>query len=238
MKEKFQRGIIMIISGFQKLTLLDYPEKTACTLFTYGCNFRCPFCHNSLLVTEKQGEVFSEEEIFSYLIKRQGLIDGVCITGGEPTCQKDLIPFMEKIKKMGYLLKLDTNGYNPEVLDEILTRNLCDYVAMDIKNSLQKYSATAGVRVDTDKIVRSISLIKDKAKDFEFRTTVVAEHHSEEDIQSICSLAGKESKIYLQQFKDSGVLIEDGLSPWNSERMENLTQALINQGFKVSLRKS
>lgn len=228
----------MVISGFQKLTLLDYPEKTACTLFTYGCNFRCPFCHNALLVTEKLSETFSEEEIFSYLKKRQGIIDGVCITGGEPTIQKDLIPFMKKIKEMGYLLKLDTNGYNPEVLDEILSSELCDYVAMDIKNTLEKYSLTAGTEIDTDKIEKSINLIKEKAKDYEFRTTVVEEHHREEDLEKICCLVGKESKIFLQQFKDSGCLIEDGLSPWDTDRMEKCTESLVNKGFRAVLRKS
>ncbi len=228
----------MVISGLQKLTLLDYPEKTACTIFTYGCNFRCPFCHNALLVTEKITDIIPEDEIFSLLEKRRGILDGVCITGGEPTNQKDLIPFMKKIRDMGYLIKLDTNGYNPDVLSQILSLKLADYVAMDIKNSLEKYSLTAGIDVDTEKIKRSIELIKEGSAGYEFRTTVVEEFHSEEDIEKICLLAGKDSKLYLQQFKDSGNLIEQGLSAWETGRMSDLVAKLQKKGFKVLMRES
>ena len=142
----------MIISGLQKLTLLDYPGKTACTVFTYGCNFRCPFCHNALLVTEKVTDIIPEEEIFSLLKKRQGILDGVCITGGEPTNQKDLIPFIKKIRELGYSVKLDTNGYNHDVLSRILDEELADYVAMDVKNSMEKYSLTSGIDIETKKL--------------------------------------------------------------------------------------
>lgn len=228
----------MLICGLQKLTLLDYPEKTACTIFTYGCNFRCPFCHNAGLVTEKAEGIISEEEIFSFLSKRQGILDGVCITGGEPTNQKDLIPFMKKIKDMGYLLKLDTNGYNPDVLSEILSTGLADYVAMDIKNSEEKYSLTAGADIDTAEILRSIELIKSTAPDYEFRTTVVSEFHNESDIEAICSLIGKDSRLYLQQFKDSGNLISQGLSGWETDRMKEVVSFLQKKGFKVLMRES
>ena len=228
----------MLICGLQKLTLLDYPEKTACTIFTYGCNFRCPFCHNALLVTEKVEGIIDEEEVLSFLKKRQGILDGVCITGGEPTNQKDLIPFMKKIKDMGYLVKLDTNGYNPDVLGEILSQGLADYVAMDLKNSEEKYPLTAGTEIDTEKILTSINLIKEKAPDYEFRTTVVSEFHNEEDIEKICLMAGSNSKLYLQQFKDSGNLISAGLSPWETDRMKKVVSFLQKKGFKVLMRES
>ncbi len=228
----------MLICGLQKLTLLDYPEKTACTIFTYGCNFRCPFCHNALLVTEKAEGIIDEEEVLSFLKKRQGILDGVCITGGEPTNQKDLIPFMKKIKDMGYLVKLDTNGYNPDVLGEILSQGLADYVAMDLKNSEEKYPLTAGTEIDTEKILRSINLIKEKAPDYEFRTTVVSEFHNEEDVEKICLMAGSNSKLYLQQFKDSGNLISAGLSPWETDRMKKVVSFLQKKGFKVLMRES
>lgn len=229
----------MLISGLQKLTLLDYPEKTACTIFTYGCNFRCPFCHNALLVTEKPSDIIPEEEIISFLEKRRGILDGVCITGGEPTNQKDLIPFMRKVRDMGYLLKLDTNGYNPDVLSDILMEGLCDYVAMDIKNSFEKYSLTAGISIDTEKIKRSIEIIKAKAPDYEFRTTVVSEFHNESDIEEICNTIIKnDSRLYLQQFKDSGNLIEDGLSSWSKERTAKLVDELRKKGFNVLIRES
>lgn len=229
----------MLISGLQKLTLLDYPEKTACTIFTYGCNFRCPFCHNALLVTQKPCDIIPEDEVLSFLTKRQGILDGVCITGGEPTNQKDLIPFMRKVKEMGYLLKLDTNGYNPQVLSDILAEGLCDYVAMDIKNSFEKYSLTAGTEIDTEKIKKSVELIKKKAPDYEFRTTVVNEFHTEKDIESIChNVIEKDSRLYLQQFKDSGNLIEEGLSAWNRERMSKLVDELRKKDFNVLIRES
>ncbi len=228
----------MIISGLQKLTLLDFPEKTACTIFTYGCNFRCPFCHNALLVTEKMTDIIPEDEIFSFLRKRSGILDGVCITGGEPTNQKDLISFMKKVKELGYLIKLDTNGYNPDMLESILKDGLADYVAMDLKNSLEKYSLTAGINTDTEKIKRSIELIKNSSVDYEFRTTVVKELHFDEDIEKICDLAGKASKLFLQQFKDSGNLISEGLHPWETDRMKTLVEKLQEKGFNVLMRES
>ncbi len=226
----------MLISGMQKLTLLDYPEKTACTIFTYGCNFRCPFCHNAALVTQQNEYEIDEQEVFAYLEKRKGLIDGVCITGGEPTLQKDLISFMKRIKDMGFCVKLDTNGYNPDVLEKILSEEVCDYVAMDIKNSLAKYSVTAGVNVDEEKILRSIALIKEKAPHYEFRTTVVSELHTREDLIEICRLAGKDSALFFQQFTDSGNLICQNLSPWPEQEIQSLCAFAADEGYRVSLR--
>ncbi len=214
----------MLISGIQKLTLLDYPGKTACTVFCYGCNFLCPFCHNALLVTEKAESFIDEEEIFSFLEKRQGILDGVCVTGGEPTLQKGLKAFLKRIKEMGYEVKLDTNGYKPDLLRKIIDEGLCDYVAMDIKNTPEKYSLTVGKTVDTDKILESIGILKVGKIPCEFRTTVVKELHTEEDIKEISRLLKGSVPFFLQQFKDSGMLISDGLSAYTKEEMEVLTE--------------
>ncbi len=214
----------MLISGIQKLTLLDFPGKTACTIFCYGCNFLCPFCHNALLVTEKAEKFIDEEEIFSFLKKRQGILDGVCVTGGEPTLQKDLKAFLKRIKEMGFAVKLDTNGYKPDLLKEIIDEGLCDYVAMDIKNTPEKYALTVGKAIDTDKILESISILKEGKIPCEFRTTVVKEFHTEEDIKEIARLLKGDIPFFLQQFKDSGNLIKEGLSAYSKEEMVSLTE--------------
>ncbi len=228
----------MLISGLQKLTLLDYPGKTAAIIFTYGCNFRCPFCHNALLVTEKMQNAIPEDEIFAFLKKRKGILDAVCITGGEPTLQKDLREFILKVRELGYCVKLDTNGTNPLLLDELLTDGLIDYVAMDIKNSPERYDETTGVKTDKDNIMKSISVIKEKAPDYEFRTTITKELHSEKDIFAICEIIGKESKYYLQQFKDSGCLIRDGDTPWDIDEVKALNDRLLSLSFNTSIRES
>lgn len=214
----------MHISGIQKLTLLDFPGKTACTIFCYGCNFLCPFCHNALLVTEKAESFIDEEEIFSFLRKRQGILDGVCVTGGEPTLQKDLKSFLKRIKDMGFAVKLDTNGYKPDLLKEIIDEGLCDYVAMDIKNTPEKYALTVGKTIDTEKILQSISILKEGKIPCEFRTTVVKDFHREEDITEIAELLRGDIPFFLQQFKDSGMLISDGLSPYSKDEMVSLTE--------------
>ncbi|MBQ9913166.1 MAG: anaerobic ribonucleoside-triphosphate reductase activating protein [Clostridia bacterium] len=228
----------MRISGIQKLTLLDFPGKTACTVFCYGCNFLCPFCHNALLVTEKAEEFIDEEEIFTFLKKRQGILDGVCVTGGEPTLQKDLKAFLRRIKEMGFDVKLDTNGYRPDILREIISEGLCDYVAMDIKNTPEKYALTVGKEIDTDKILESISLLKEGKIPCEFRTTVVRELHTEEDIREIARLLEGEAPFFLQQFKDSGCLIGEGLSAYSKEEMESLTEKARELLPHTSLRES
>lgn len=214
----------MLISGIQKLTLLDFPGKTACTIFCYGCNFLCPFCHNALLVTEKAESFIDEEEIFSFLRKRQGILDGVCVTGGEPTLQKDLKAFLKRIKDIGFAVKLDTNGYKPDLLKEIIDEGLCDYVAMDIKNTPEKYALTVGKTIDTEKILQSISILKEGKIPCEFRTTVVKDFHREEDITEIAELLKGDIPFFLQQFKDSGMLISDGLSPYSKDEMVSLTE--------------
>lgn len=203
----------MNIQFYQKLTLLDYPSKTAATVFTYGCNLRCPFCHNSALVVRPADAQIIESEFFSFLDKRKGLLDGVCITGGEPLLQPDISGFIAKIKDKGFLVKLDTNGFFPDKLEELLKDELVDYVAMDIKNSPEKYAITCGIeKADTDKVKSSVELLKNSVIDFEFRTTAVREFHSAEDFTSIGKWLCGNYKYYIQCFKDSGDTIKSGLT--------------------------
>lgn len=199
----------MMISGFQKLTLLDYPGKLACTLFTGGCNFRCPFCHNaSLVVDVARNPVVAEEEILSYLKKRQGVLEGVCITGGEPTLQPDLIDFIAKIKEIGFLVKLDTNGSRPDVLYKAIEAGLVDYVAMDIKSSPERYGAVAGVEnMDLAPITASKDLLLEGRVEYEFRTTVVHELHRVEDFVGIGEYIRGAGQYFIQSFKDSGDIL-------------------------------
>lgn len=185
---------------------------------------RCPFCHNTPLVLGTAEERYSEEEIMAFLKKRQGLLDGVAITGGEPLLQKDIISFIKTVRKLGYSVKLDTNGSFPEKLDEIISLGLVDYIAMDIKNSKEKYSLTSGIDVDISLIEKSVNLIKNSGISHEFRTTVVKEFHTEEDILSIARWLGKEEKYYLQNFKDSGDILSENLSAHNSETLVDMAE--------------
>ena len=226
----------MKISGLQKLTLLDFPGKMACTVFTYGCNFRCPFCHNALLVTEENSDNISEDEFFAFLKKRQGILEGICISGGEPTLQKDLYGFIKKVRALGYAIKLDTNGSNPRLLETLLRENLIDYVAMDIKNSPEKYSLTCGCEVDISAIRESVSLLKESNIDYEFRTTTVREYHNEEDFQSIADWLRGDSRYFLQRFEDSGNLIGDNLSPFSKDEMTAFADAIKNKMPNVAVR--
>lgn len=227
----------MLIKGLQKLTLLDYPGKMACTVFTAGCNFRCPFCHNASLVTDIDDERISEEEFFSFLSKRQGVIEGVAITGGEPTLQPDLKDFLKKIKDMGYSIKLDTNGYRPQVLKDVVNNGLVDYVAMDIKNSKEKYALTCGLdSMDMAKIEESIEFLMNGKVDYEFRTTVVKELHNEDDIQDIVSWIKGAKRYYLQGFTDSGDLIGTGYSGYDKNTLQKLLNIAKNHFETVELR--
>jgi pyruvate formate lyase activating enzyme len=215
----------MIIGGVRKLSTLDYPTKLCVTVFVKGCNFRCPFCHNSSLVLV-QGDDVSKAEIFSFLEKRKGLIDAVCLTGGEPLLY-DVGDFLEKVKNEGYLVKLDTNGSFPEKLSALVKSGLVDYVAMDIKNSLPMYSKTAGVDVDVENIKKSVSFLMDGNVDFEFRTTVVKELHSIESIEDIGKWIKGNEKYYLQGFVPSENTIKQGFSPWSKDEMEALRNAVL-----------
>ncbi len=226
----------MKISGLQKLTLLDYPGKMACTVFTYGCNFRCPFCHNALLVTEENSDNISEDEFFAFLKKRQGILDGVCISGGEPTLQKDLAEFIGKIKAMGYAVKLDTNGSQPQVLRKLISENLLDYVAMDIKNSPAKYSLTCSCEVNMADIKESVSLIIGSGIEHEFRTTTVRELHSAEDFAQIADWLEGNSRYFLQHFEDSGNLIGDNLSALSKDEMTAFAESMRSKLPNVAIR--
>ena len=208
----------MNIAGVQKVTLLDYPGKVACEIFTQGCNFECPFCQNSSLIPITNTGEFSEEEIFEYLNLRKNILDGVVITGGEPTVQKDLKSFIKKIKDLGLLVKLDTNGGNPKVLQELIDEKLVDYVAMDIKNIFNKYNITAGKKINLDNIKKSIEILKASKIDYEFRTTIIKEMHSLDDIISICKLVGN-AKYYLQNFEDSENVIDHSLHGFSREEL-------------------
>ncbi len=185
---------------------------------------RCPFCHNTPLVTGTAEEDYSEEEILSYLKKRQGILDGVAITGGEPLLHKDIGDFIRKIKAEGYKVKLDTNGSKSEVLKSLINEGLVDFIAMDIKNTPEKYALTSGSAVPYEEIAKSIELIKSSGIPHEFRTTVVKEYHTKEDIISIAKMLGKSEKYYLQQFKDSGDILCEGCSAHPEETIIKMAE--------------
>ena len=218
----------MRIQGLQKLTLLDYPEHTACTVFTAGCNFRCPFCHNASLVVDipKEAQI-SEEEFFAFLQKRIGIIDGVCVSGGEPLLQPDIEQFIRKIKDMGFAVKLDTNGSFPDKLIHLVEQGLVDYVAMDIKNCLESYAITAGVEVvDVEAIKKSVSYLKEGHVPYEFRTTVVKNYHFEESFELIGQWLEGAEKYFLQNFVDSGDLIGKKVQGCSEENMKEFLKVV------------
>ena len=199
----------MILGGLQKLTLLDFPGKVACTVFTVGCDMRCPFCHNPGLVNAI-GETMPEEEFFDYINNRKKILDGVCITGGEPLIHDDIEDFIMKIRDLGLMVKLDTNGSFPDRLSSILDKGLVEYVAMDIKNTIARYPMTVGVPdFNTDNILRSISIIEGSGIDHEFRTTVVGQLHRAQDFEEIAKLIANSDKYFLQAFNDTGDLVSD-----------------------------
>ena len=213
-----------MIKGLQKLTLLDFPEKTACTLFLAGCNFRCPFCHNASLVTHiDNAESYSEDEILDFLKKRQGLLDGVCVTGGEPLLQNGLNEFLKKVKALGYSVKLDTNGSFPDKLKTLVEQNLVDYVAMDVKGSIENYPKCVGIEnFDTQYIEESIDYLLSNKVDYEFRTTVVAELHDTQDIAALVKRIKGAKRYFLQNFVDSGDLICQNLTAVSTETMAEM----------------
>lgn len=218
----------MFISGLQKLTLLDYPGTVACTVFTGGCNLRCPFCHNaSLVLPERLARDTDEERVLAFLEKRRGVLDGVAVTGGEPLLHKELPGFLERIKALGYRIKLDTNGSFPERLRELVDAGLVDRVAMDIKNSPALYAKTAGLEaLELGGIERSKDYLLGGAVEYEFRTTAVKGLHTRESIGEAARWIQGAREYYLQQFKDSGdVLRIEGLSAFNEEEMRALAGA-------------
>lgn len=216
----------MKFHGFQKMTVLDYPGHIACTAFTGGCNLRCPFCHNALLVTELDSSAtIPEEEILAFLKKRQGLLDGIAITGGEPLLQPDMPAFIQKVKDLGFLVKLDTNGCYPEVLKQLVEDKLVDYVAVDIKNSIAKYPETVGVPdFDITPVLETVAYLKTDPVEYEFRTTIVKEFHTEEDIRSIADWIAGNEPYFLQSFTDSGHLIGSNLHEVGKAQLEQFCQ--------------
>ena len=218
----------MRISGLQKLTLLDFPGHTACTVFTGGCNYRCPFCHNAELVLRpgEQPEI-PEEEFFALLRKRKGLLDGVAVTGGEPTLQPDLPEFLARIRELGYAVKLDTNGTRPDLVKDLVGRDLVQYIAMDIKNAPERYAQTAGVEDPRLEAVReTAAFLLEGRVPYEFRTTVVKELHRPEDLEAVGRWLAGAKHYYIQCFTDSGDLIAPGLSPCSRAELDALLEAV------------
>jgi len=229
----------MLLGGFQKMTLIDFPGKIATTVFTVGCNFRCPFCHNPELVlvssaslpVKKEDRKKIEADFFQHLEKRKGQLEGVCITGGEPTVQPDLIEFIQKIKKMGYAVKLDTNGTHPEIVAEVIKEKLVDYIAMDIKNQIDRYDQATGVRQYKEQIKESVKLIMQGGTPYEFRTTIVPGIHTPEDFLVIAQWLKGAKKYWLQKYEDGKTL-----DPNLKEKIKNKTLDL--EQIKKSIEKN
>ena len=219
----------MVVSGLQKLTLLDFPGKVACTVFTGGCNFRCPFCHNSTLVLPDQiAHDSSAEQVLSFLRKRVGVLDGVAVTGGEPLLHPDIGDFLKEIKAMGFLIKLDTNGSFPDRLISLVEAGLADRVAMDVKNAPALYAKTVGLeRFDLSGVERSKDFLLSGAVDYEFRTTVVRGLHTEESLLEAARWIRGAKEYYLQQYKDSGAILDStGLTTFDADEMRALADAV------------
>ncbi len=236
----------MEFAGLQKISLVDYEGKVACTLFTAGCNFRCPFCHNAdLVIYAKNVNYIPFEEILDYLNKRKGMLDAVVITGGEPTLMPDLKEKLYEIKKLGYKIKLDTNGTNPDIVKELVDLELIDYVAMDIKNSYEGYPKTIGLEeIDEKPILESINYLLSGAVDYEFRTTLVREFHTDEDIKNIAKMIKGAKRYFLQEFKNSGHCINPNLhevSLHDAMRFKSILLPYINdvklRGYDVDDKK-
>ena len=209
----------MKIAGYEKLSLQDFPNQISCIIFTQGCNIRCPFCQNSTLIPMDAKNLISEDEIFNYLNLRKNIISGVTISGGEPTLQPDLESFIDKVKELGLKIKLDTNGLNTKLLEKLIENQKIDYVAMDIKNSLNKYGLTSGVaKINMQNILNSIELLKKGKVDYEFRTTIINEFHTLQDIIEIIKLVGN-SKYYLQNFKNSEYVLDKTLTSFTEEKL-------------------
>ena len=231
----------MLIGGLQKSTLIDYPGKVAATVFTVGCNFKCGFCHNPELVDPKKIKrqpKISEAAFFDFLESRQGLLDGICITGGEPAIQPDIIDFIKKIKENKFLVKLDTNGSQPKILEKLFNQNLLDFVAMDIKSSQESYSKTTGVNVNLQDIQKTIDLIKQSKVDYEFRTTIAPGLIDNEEIEKIGQWLKGSKKFVLQQFRSKKTLDQSwqNKKPLSDEKLKQMTKTAQKYFEQVELR--
>ena len=217
-----------MIKGLQKISLIDYPGKIACTIFIGGCNFRCGYCYNSDLVfNNKSIPNISEDKVVAFLSSRKKYLEGVCITGGEPTLYKDLIPLIKKIKNLGYKVKLDTNGSNPIIIKRLLQEELIDYIAMDIKAPLESYELVASVRVNEEKIKETINIIKNSGIEYEFRTTIVPDIITEDKIHKICSGIKGAKRYFIQQFKADIKTIDskyNKMVPLEKDKLENFME--------------
>lgn len=224
----------MKIGGLQKLTLLDYPEKVACTVFTVGCNFRCPFCHNSGMVLGADCEELSEWDILTFLRKRKNVLEGMCLTGGEPFIQNGVEEFLKNVKALGYSVKLDTNGSFPDKLESLVKNNLVDYIAMDVKNSIAAYPQTAGANVDVQAIGKSVEFLKSNTINYEFRTTVTGNYHTEQSISEMGKWLSGAKKLYLQKFVASEQLIDKntyGCDDATLLRYREILQPFVDEVF-------
>lgn len=227
----------MEIQGLQKLTLLDWPGKVACTVFLGGCDFRCPFCHNGDLVVGPMPPGMAEEELLEFLRKRQSLLDGVCVTGGEPLLRPDLEGLLSRIKCLGFPVKLDTNGNHPHALQYLWEQGLVDYVAMDIKNSPARYAATVGVPgLDLGPIRESVAWLLGGKADYEFRTTVVRQFHREEDLLDTARWIQGARRYFLQSFVDRDTVLRPGLDAWNKADLERAAARIQSLVPSVQLR--
>ena len=228
----------MRICGLNRTTLLDYPGRVACTIFIGGCNYRCPFCQNGGLVMDAANQpVISEEEVLSFLRKRQGILEGVCVTGGEPTLQKDLPGFLEKIRMLGYDVKLDTNGTRPEVVKSLAKEGLITKVAMDIKTAPDQYARLAGIEDPCLKgVMETAGFLLHGDLDYEFRTTVIQELHSEQDFEAIGEWLAGAKEYYLQEFRDSDQVLVQGLHGCSLETMERYRDILRKTMSEVGIR--
>lgn len=227
----------MKISGLQKMTLLDFPHHVACSVFLKGCNFRCPFCYNSSLIdVDESSSYIMEEEFFSFLASRKKKLDGVAITGGEPLLQKDIISFIKKIKEIGFLVKLDTNGTSPDILQSLIEEGLVDYVAMDIKNCLEKYPLTTNCNCNIEKIKRSIDILLHSKIDYEFRTTVVKEFHESQDFEKIALLIKGAKNYFIQSYLYKDSVIDQSLSAHSKEKLEEFLKIVQKNVYNASIR--